>query len=153
MGSPLQSAPSNIVDQVLTLTNAETVSSVSQTSPGIHTYIQRNVSLWRFLFAMYFDLPEGRDQSIDQRSCVQSWFQAKHTILTSSFTCIPDEELENTFKTLVQMVQSTPPGQGLSKNITWLNGIFTDSASSSLGSPSTLLRRPRVPHRLSLIPN
>src|SRR5882757_8024055 len=98
MTNPFQSVPFEITDYILSLTNPETVSSVSQTSRALHTYIRDNVFLWKSLFARYFDLPEEHRQSIAWRSQVQSRIQAKHIILAFFSPHVSGEELENTFK-------------------------------------------------------
>ena len=137
MTSPFHSAPFEVIDYILSLTNPETVSSVSQTSRALHTYIRDNVFLWRALFAKYFDLPEQHQQSISWRSQVQSRIQAKHTILAFFSAHVSGEEIENAFKTLVQIARSASPGRGWSKNITWLDGILTNPALWPSHSPLT----------------
>ena len=137
MTGPFQSAPFEVIDHILSLTNPETVSSVSQTSRALHTYIRDNVFLWKSLFAKYFDLPRELHQSTNWRSKVQSRIQAKHTILAFFSAHVSGEELENAFKILVQMVRSAPPGRRWSKNITWLDGILTNPALWPSHSPLT----------------
>ena len=128
MTDPFQSAPFEVVDYILSQTDPETVSSISQTSRTLHTYIQDNIFLWRSLFAKYFDVPKECPQPINWRFQVQSRIRAKHIILGFFSAHVADEELENVFKILVQIIRSAPPGRGQSKNITWLYGILTDPA-------------------------
>jgi len=137
MTSPFQSVPFEVIDYILSLTNPETVSSVSQASRALHTYIRDNVFLWKSLFARYFDLPEEHHQPISWRSQVQSRIQAKYTILAFFSAHVSGEELENAFKILVQVARSAPPGRGWSKSITWLDGILTNPALWPSHSPLT----------------
>ena len=131
-----QSAPFEVIDNILTSTNPETVSSISQTSRAFHAYIRDNVSLWLFFFAKYFDLTE-EDRFINRRLRVQSRIRAKHTILASFPAHVSSQELEDAFKILVQIARSVPAGRGFSKNIAWLEGILTNPALWPPRSPLT----------------
>jgi hypothetical protein len=137
MASYFQSAPFEVIDHILSLTNPETVSSVSQTSRVLHAYIRDNAFLWKSLFAKYFDLPEEHNQPISWRLQVQSRIRAKHTILAFFSAHVSGEELENAFKTFIQIVRSAPPGRGRSKNTTWLDGILKNPALWPSQSPLT----------------
>lgn len=136
MTGPFESTPFEVIDYILSLTNPKTVSSVSQTSRVLHIYIQDNVFLWKSLFVKYFDPPEEH-QSINWKSQVQSRIQAKHTILSFFSAHVSGEELENAFRTLIQVARSAPPGSGLSKNIAWLDAILTNPALWPSHSPLT----------------
>jgi len=137
MTGPFQSAPVEVVDYILILTDPETISSVSQTSRTLHIYIRDNVFLWKSIFAKYFDLPEEHNQPTDWRSQVQSHTQVKHTILAPSSVHVSYTELRNTSKVLVQIIRSAPPGRGWSKNIAWVDGILTNPAIWPPHSPIT----------------
>ena len=134
MTSLFQSVPFEVIDHILSLTNPETVSSVSQTSRALHSYIRDNIFLWKTLFAKYFDLPE---EPISWKSQVQSRIQAKHTILAFFSAHVSGEEIENAFKILVQIARSAHPGPGWSNNIIWLDRILTNPALWPSHSPLT----------------
>ena len=135
MTNRFQSVPFEVIDHILSLTNPETVSSVSQTSHALHAHIRDSVFLWKSLFSNYFDLPEEHHQSINWKSQVQSRIQAKHAILAFFSARVSGEEIENAFKILAQIARSAPPGRGWSKNITWLDGILTSLALWPSHSP------------------
>ena len=137
MTSSFQSAPFEVIDYILSLTNPETVSSVSQTSHALHTYIRDNIFLWKSLFAKYFDLPEEHHQPVSWRSQVQSRIQAKHAVLAFFSAHVSGEEIENSFKVLIQIARSAHPGRGSSKNTTWLDGILNNPALWPSHSPLT----------------
>ena len=137
MAGSFQTAPFEVIDCTLSLTNPKTVSSVSQTSRALHAYIRDNVFLWKSLFAKHFDLPEEPHRIIDWRSQVQSRIQAKHIILAFFSVNVSGEEIEDAFKILVQIVRSAPPGRAWSKNITWLDSILTNPALWPSDSPLT----------------
>ena len=137
MANPFQSVPFKVISYILSLTDPETVSRVSQTCHALCASIRDDAFLWKYLFAKYFDLPEEHHQSIDWRSQIQSRIRAKHTILAPSSAHIPSEELENALKILIQIVRSAPPGSGHSNNITWANGILTNPDLCATHSPLT----------------
>ena len=120
MACPFLSLPFEIIDHILCLTDPETVSDVSQTSRAFYAYIRDNTSLWRSLFAKYFDLPEDHRQNVDWKSHVQSRIRAKHILFAFYSPRTPTIELENLCRTLIQVVRSASPGPGPSKNIAWL---------------------------------
>lgn len=137
MASPFQSSPFEVIDYILSLTSPETVSSVSQTSRALHTYIRDNVFLWKSLFTKYFDAPEEHHQSPDWKSRVQSRIKAKHIILAFFSAHVSGEEIEVAFRILVQVARSAQPGRGLSRNVVWLDSILTNPALWPSHSPLT----------------
>jgi hypothetical protein len=145
MTSHFQSAPFEVIDYILSLSNPETISSVSQTSRALHAYIQSNAYLWKDLFAKYFDLPEERHQPVDWRSQVQYRIRAKHTILASISADVSGEEFESAFKILVQVARSVPPGRSSSKNVTWLDDMLASPTLWPSRSPPTSAH-PRLDH-------